>query len=252
MKIYVINLAAQPKRWNFMKKQLEQIRIQNFERFPAVVGKTLPQKFTKKISDSFAQWCSIGKTLTLSEIGCTFSHLSIYRKMIQENIPIACILEDDVTLKQNFKESLIKAEEFAKVNHKGIILLSSVYNNDNEPISISSIKGETAACGYIVTLAAAKKLLTLNLPIKSPCDHWGLWLKLGVPLYKSIPRALIHENRAIFGSMMDNELKQSTENIIVKKLKRIIGKSIFSFLCFFYTKKQYSELILQYWEAIRK
>ncbi|WP_416776576.1 glycosyltransferase family 25 protein [Xenorhabdus budapestensis] len=41
--------------------------------------------------------------LTLGEVGCSMSHINVYKRMIDSSIPVALVLEDDVL----FNESLI-------------------------------------------------------------------------------------------------------------------------------------------------
>lgn len=240
MKIFVINLSSSPERWAHMKRQLSGKNL-DYERFPAIVGKKSPPRILTQASCRLWQWCRLGKYLTPSEIGCTLSHLAIYRKMVLEKIPCACILEDDVTIKNNLEDSLKKVEALVSHSQEGIFLLSSVYDNDSEIEKIIPVSGESAAVGYIVSLQAAARLLTLNMPIKSPCDDWRLWRSLGVPLYKSIPRAVIHDNRNIFGSMMDEENVYHIKNFYIWKIKRIFGVSLCKILCFFHSPKKLSK-----------
>ena len=40
--------------------------------------------------------------MTLGAVGCLLSHLKLYKKMIDENVEVACILEDDAVLKTHF------------------------------------------------------------------------------------------------------------------------------------------------------
>ena len=44
-------------------------------------------------------------------LGCQLSHLKIYNLMIKNNIPIACVLEDDVYLMPTFPKMLVSSQE---------------------------------------------------------------------------------------------------------------------------------------------
>ena len=109
MKIFIINLSSQPERWAHIEKQLSGKNL-DYERFPAIVGRMLPIEVLRHVSSHLWQWCYLGKLLTSSEIGCSLSHLAIYRKMVLNKIPCACILEDDISIKSNFESSLKKVE----------------------------------------------------------------------------------------------------------------------------------------------
>src|SRR5690606_1631962 len=47
-----------------------------------------------------------GYSLSPGEVGCALSHVSIYREMVNEGIPYAVILEDDVCLAPDFAKLL--------------------------------------------------------------------------------------------------------------------------------------------------
>ena len=93
---YVINLDQFPDRLSLMRQQLDSLDI-NYQRIPAVDGSTLS-------SEEVALWLSPlryllkGRSFTPGQVGCWLTHRAIWQRMIEQNIPWALILEDDVLL----------------------------------------------------------------------------------------------------------------------------------------------------------
>lgn len=116
-----------------------------------------------------------GKTLNKNQIGCAHSHLSVYKKMINENIPCACILEDDVRIsnpefvQKLFKWCNINVDKFdviqcAKdIQWNPIIRLQKKSFEDIELFDIDRNYFNNAS-SYIVSLKGAMKLLNFSQP----------------------------------------------------------------------------------------
>lgn len=107
--------------------------------------------------------------LTKGELACFMSHVYLWNKMIQENIPYMAIFEDDIYLGENIKEflsdtlwldsnwHLIKVEEFTQKVALGPKL--KVFNS-NPDRAIFELKSKNlGTAGYILSLSGAKKLL---------------------------------------------------------------------------------------------
>ncbi len=205
MKVFVVNLDAAQDRMAFMKEQLEGLGIA-YERFPAIYGKALPPETLKKYHAPFRQWLKNGITLSLSEIGCALSHLTIFQKMVDENLPMACIVEDDSKLLPTLPMWLKKldAEIDPTVSAAYILHQGPDEVSVDQPFEIQEIEGTTHCSVYVVTLPFAKQLIKYNAPILFPIDNWRRWRIFG-KLYLCTPRAGGHWMRKTFGSMMDDE-----------------------------------------------
>lgn len=94
------------------------------ERIPGVYGKDLSLEERKKAVNSFRFWCAVGRKPFLGEIGCGLSHIKIYQKMVEENIPCACILEDDIIILDGFKEKLEQIENWIDVTKPSVVRLN--------------------------------------------------------------------------------------------------------------------------------
>ncbi|WRC92086.1 glycosyltransferase family 25 protein [Helicobacter pylori] len=104
-----------------------------------------------------------GKRMGFGELGCYASHYSLWQKCIELNEAI-CILEDDIIVKERFKESL----EFCyqHINELGYIRLMHLEENvakQKTPVKgvsqILNFKDGIGTQGYVLAPKAAQKLL---------------------------------------------------------------------------------------------
>lgn len=128
---------------------------------------------------SYATWTSAGRlktTLTAGQIGCFESHARIWRRMVDENIPQALILEDDadITYTQTTVDRLTECLDELKtiptwdVLYVGNIPLHPPKQTLTKHISIPS--NWEGLYTYVLTLAGARKLLQNCFPIASAVD----------------------------------------------------------------------------------
>lgn len=102
IRVFVINLPKDVKRREFMEKQLNDLRVS----YEFVDGKHGSDSIVIESCDDALAIKEHGKVLTVGEKGCAFAHRSVYEKMVNEKIPYALIMEDDVILQKNFPEIL--------------------------------------------------------------------------------------------------------------------------------------------------
>ncbi|GAA7676004.1 glycosyltransferase family 25 protein [Helicobacter pylori] len=104
-----------------------------------------------------------GKRMGFGELGCYASHYSLWQKCIELNEAI-CILEDDIIVKERFKESL----EFCyqHINELGYIRLMHLEENVAKQKTlikgisqILNFKDGIGTQGYVLSPKAAQKLL---------------------------------------------------------------------------------------------
>jgi glycosyl transferase family 25 len=97
IRTFIINLARNPERKAFMQQQLDSLGIPH-EFIEATDGRNLTKSDTEKIYDKETSLQYLNTPLRESEIGCAHSHARIYRKIVEEHIDYAFILEDDIVL----------------------------------------------------------------------------------------------------------------------------------------------------------
>ncbi|WP_041594922.1 glycosyltransferase family 25 protein [Helicobacter cetorum] len=133
------------------------------------------------LKDFFYALMHCGKRMGFGELGCYASHYLLWQKCVKLNEAI-CILEDDVSLKEHFKESL----EFCKehINELGYIRL--MHLEENVAKKKTSIKGVSKILhfkdgigtqGYVLAPKAAHQLLKYSakkwvMPIDCVMDRY--------------------------------------------------------------------------------
>lgn len=117
-----------------------------------------------------------GKAITPSELGCTLSHLSIYKKIIESNIKYALILEDDVIINaldldviKTLIDKTSKPDFFIHLGGQdGFEHLSNNAHGStisNNPIAWRIFNHDVdkfvRTVGYVISLETAKQLTSL-------------------------------------------------------------------------------------------
>ncbi|MCQ2603493.1 MAG: glycosyltransferase family 25 protein [Spirochaetia bacterium] len=185
--IFVVNLESSADRREFIAEQLEKLGLK-YEIFNAVDGRKLPQSEIDAAYDSKAAINFFHRELTRGEIGCSWSHLKIYEKMVSEKIPEALILEDDVILDQDFKEILSRKGTFPKdwelvfFSHNNAVC--SVWDKLpvwNQYKLVKFVEHPNWTSGYLIRLSGAEKLLECGYPIRMPAD-WLTGNRMGIDI----------------------------------------------------------------------
>lgn len=190
MKIFLINLDRSPDRLQFMENQLNKLNLP-FERISAVDGRSLNMNRVDEfaIRSKVEEWKDL---LTPNMIACSLSHYHIYKKMVEENIEMALILEDDIELGKELpavlnnieNNGLNKTDVFLLYFHGG---MKSFSDKRKIPVSpkhsfyaAKSIWGAYSTGGYIIRKEVAEKLASHVFPVKTTPDSWGTFHRDGV------------------------------------------------------------------------
>ena len=131
LKTWVVNMDWNPHRMEFMKKQLDGFGIP-FERFSGIVGADYFEKggaTLRKVFSPVRSLIALRKKMTAGQLGDTLSHLAIYHKMIDGNIPAALIFEDDGILAPFFPDQVKDVEKFLDPNKPQVFLFDG-YGTD--------------------------------------------------------------------------------------------------------------------------
>lgn len=177
MKMFVINLARRPERMAFMERQFASLGLA-VERIEAVDGEMLSPEEKCKAVSGFRWWCAQGYRARAGEVGCALSHRKVLEKIIKDDLPCACIMEDDVTLGDGFRAALESAERFVTNNSepKAVLLTHCEAANGEGFVRIPWAR--STGC-YVVNHEAAKKLLAATSPLTSTIDDWRRWSEKG-------------------------------------------------------------------------
>lgn len=182
--IKIINLKRREDRKKAMIEQFERENISNdnYEFIEAVDGNEL--KETEELRLLFR-----GNNFNYRKgiIGCALSHLKIYNNLVNDvNNEYYVVLEDDVDLLENFRETLNKITcEFVNQKIEHLALALSLSNNEHDVtynvnnsndiyfIEKDVYKLWNITFAYIISKNAAQRILNFvnNCSIKCACDN---------------------------------------------------------------------------------
>jgi len=210
MKIFVINLKSSVERRETMVKQLNKLELP-YEIFEAVRGSELSEEeilsyYDKTYYRQRPDYYSPGM------VGCTLSHFFLYKKMVEENIDVALILEDDMVLNKNLPGMLdliameIRKDEVVMLFYQSYFPIelsasSATYLKDTYSLyQVSGIKGLRSTGGYIITLEAATSLAKNLLPFTSFPDDWKSFYN----------KKMLNGIRVVYPFLLDNTYQATT------------------------------------------
>lgn len=121
---------------------------------------------------------------TTGELGCALSHISLYRKIVEQNIPVALILEDDVVLQAEVAQVLsgiaqhISGSELILLNRAKQYLDRPLYQCDKH--TVYPVAEADLTCSYVITRDAAEAMLNFLYPVWLVADRWSLIRQYGL------------------------------------------------------------------------
>jgi glycosyl transferase family 25 len=174
MKTFVINLKKREDRKKHVEETYPKLPFIDMEIIQACDGKT-PTNNTREINIEIIQFIQLMKCnnnnfgwFKYGELGTFISHLSIWKKMVNENIEKALIMEDDIMKFEDGFEPIIKEISLIENDKFHIVWLN--YQNSNHCNSPTNLgeniyygkhnmtQGYLGAYGYILSLQGAKYL----------------------------------------------------------------------------------------------
>lgn len=244
MKVIVINLKKNMQRMERLDRGLAKLGV-GYERIEAILGREVPAKEKEMNTSKFWWWCINGCPIRDGQYGCAMSHLLAYKRMVAENIKVACVLEDDAVPRACLPKLLDQLERWVDISKAQIILISN--HRDKEEVKSSAgfkvkeVSQGAFAEGYVITLPAAKKLISKNFPIKFSADTFGLWRGKGwVQLFQAYPEGVNQEWQTTKGYESDvtyrgggdviyDTRQMNIVQLLVWKTKRIVGTMLVKF-----------------------
>ncbi|MDX3774630.1 glycosyltransferase family 25 protein [Chromatiaceae bacterium AAb-1] len=162
--IFIINLDSSPERYQSASKQLAELDL-SAERFSGVYGKNLSAEQVDACYDRTLNKSKFRRPLSPGEIGCYLSHRALWQKMVDDNIPVAVILEDDIEISAGFVQAL---QQLSRLSNWDMIKISDDRNGQGEQrlklddtyTLVNFRKVPNCTTAYAITLQGAKKLLS--------------------------------------------------------------------------------------------
>jgi glycosyl transferase family 25 len=193
MRIFIISLKDSPRR-KFIGPAMERLGI-SFEFFEAVDGRRMSQAELAAAYDGSGRKI---RQLSPGEIGCALSHMSIYRKMVADNIPAAIVLEDDALVGpslSNFIERIpeipMRADLISFLSIHGVVRRQPAYRFGAIGYhAAASIPW--SAVGYFIRRSAAEVFVRRNPRISRTAD-WPIGFYL-VSAFVAVPAVVGHDH----------------------------------------------------------
>lgn len=221
---FVINLKKTEtgkKRWALMKGT---VFANTMERYDAINGHIYDcsKEVSKNIittSWDFGMWKN-GKTnyikMTPGEIGVSLSHYYIWKKMVDEDIEKAIILEDDSSdIDPYFEEKFHNIMKSMPCDWDIVLISFWLHKGDNGKQvngDVSRVKDFVFMNAYVINTRGAKKLCDKS-PIDMPLDSWVSKMSKDVVIYRHhhqtssiTPRGILisQASKQIVGSSIDH------------------------------------------------
>lgn len=197
MKVFVINLEKNVARMRHMDEQLKDLHI-GYERVEAVYGAGLSDIERNRSFNSLRSYLCEGYRLSAGEVGCALSHLSVYRRLSEDDV--ACVLEDDVILGNSFVKVLKDVSGIVDIRSPQVFILSAHGVSKGIQDGFHRVYDAMCTDGYVITGRAARIILKSNYPVVSVADRWKKWVRRhGLELYQCMPGVVKQDNDA-FGS----------------------------------------------------
>lgn len=239
LSIFVINLKKDVDKKEHIQQLGEKYGL-CFSFIDAVFGKNLSSKYLNTVYDRNKAILTMGRELTLGEIGCALSHMDIYKKMIHQGIDQAVILEDDVIFDKKLLDVVNKFDRFPsdweclllhyhRNSHLKRNYCLSFYGRKKIGGSfkiIRFIKPMHSTAGYMINRPGAQKLLNiLSNGIYQPIDHYTGDEKY-INLYGILPRIVDIDPKFGLQTSLDSERVGVYVNDIENKniIKQILKK----------------------------
>lgn len=206
-RVMIINLDRQPSRWKFFASEARRLKIvsgqslfEYCERISAVDAKdgklsaaredvctfyTLESQYQVDPDPRLLPRIREGEVriqMTEQEVAVALSHLNAWRRVVQNDIPYALIMEDDVFFEANFARELNKTWAALPEARPDESRFDALYLSFREvefgarrhlvyPELVRVVGGYWWLSGYVLSQSGARKLLD-SLPITGPVDLW--------------------------------------------------------------------------------
>ena len=193
--IFVISLPDAYERRKSLTRDLTS-RGLDFGMVDAIDGRrVLPSEYERKI-DRKRTVEAFGRPLADAEYACAFSHLSVYHKISEDNLPGAIILEDDAILTPLFDEFLtargFECADLVQLDH----LHGDIWRG-HSPIQLTpnirlamAARNTSLTTGYSISNRGARYFLEEAFPLTRPADWPADPLVVGAML--AMPRIVDH------------------------------------------------------------
>uniref|UniRef100_A0A7G3ADG3 Putative glycosyltransferase 25 family member-like protein n=1 Tax=Lutzomyia longipalpis TaxID=7200 RepID=A0A7G3ADG3_LUTLO len=115
-RIFMVNLKRRPERRLKMEGNFRELGL-DVEYFEAIDGRSIDDDFLNEWAINFLPGYADPyhkRQMTMGEVGCFLSHLTIWQRIVKENLQEVLILEDDIRFEPFFRERLLNLLQEAR------------------------------------------------------------------------------------------------------------------------------------------
>ncbi|MGN6389593.1 MAG: glycosyltransferase family 25 protein [Burkholderiaceae bacterium] len=179
MQIFIINLARRPDKRDAILKRIAATGLEA-QIVEAVDGAAMSDAVTAGVARDWPASC-----MTKGVIACALSHLKIYQKIVEENIPLALVLEDDALPTRNLAGILEDIADADDGNTPKVYLLSSHHFHPRsswklrDGHALHDFIAGSQGHAYVINRKAAAALHENLRPVVWEADKWWYFQALG-------------------------------------------------------------------------
>ena len=174
MKSYLINLDRSPERLAHFTEQARRAGL-DFDRISAVDGRTLDETQRSDVVSRHFEF----QPLNPGEIGIFLSQRSSWQRLLDSGEPMAAVFEDDVVLAARAGDLLQRIEaggwrgDIIKLETtcRQVVLGDACCRLTDQHLLSPLCSWHGGAAGYVITRAAARRLLQATWPLADPVDQ---------------------------------------------------------------------------------
>ncbi len=175
MHVFLINLDSATARLASAQEQLSRCHL-SFERVSAIRGADLSKKEKAVLYSETLNAKHYFQALSDGEIGCSASHLAVWRKAQKEQLDYCLVLEDDFSISDSITATLLSIEQLPtgwdiiRLNSRAqeTPLTSRLLHDQTKLIRFSRVPSRTTA--YVISRQGIDKLLKRLPPFYRPID----------------------------------------------------------------------------------
>ncbi|WP_169306180.1 glycosyltransferase family 25 protein [Paracoccus hibiscisoli] len=192
--VFVLTLPGDDARRAPLMAQLDASGVRAQLIFGVDGRRGLPAGCEAEI-DRDAARIHMGRNMTDGEFACALSHRAIYRRVLDEGLPGAIILEDDAILQPGF-DTVVREPRLAEMP---LVLMDYAYGRalplTGRPVGSVTAHRVALSCtmanAYFISATGAAALLRASTPV-TRCADWPCCL-YGVKAWMLSPRLVGHQ-----------------------------------------------------------
>ena len=177
--VFIINLDRDVQRYRSVLPLVERLNIP-YHRISGIMGKTLPESFTKNFVDEKTYKLAFnGAKPGAGEIGCFLSHVKAWVSFLDSNSEFALILEDDAQFNPSTLASTLKTLIKQKKNWDICSLFMPTGPSTQHLVElidpyklVKFLTETTGTIGVVLNRNAATALLSKAEKYTVPVDHY--------------------------------------------------------------------------------